>query len=132
MKNWLNSCIEADATMLPLIIIIAIIAIIAWIAGSVILWLVGLLTAFIFFVVAIMTLYAFHKMDILDVDDNRWLLFTPFLAFFAGLGLDKIGVLSLKPLTLSMTANTPLNAEVVLLLVVIVLLVVDIIVSRRD
>lgn len=118
--------------MLPLIVILLFFLLAFWIGSSIILWLTGLIIAFLFFVVAVMALYAFHKMDVLDVDENRWLLFTPFAFFLVGLGLDRVGALSIKPLTVSNTLNTPVNVEVLLLIGVVALLVVDIIVSRRE
>jgi len=119
--------------MLPLIIILAIIGIIILVIGSVVLWLTGLITAFIFFVVAIMLLYALHEMDALNVERDRWLLIFPFFAFVLGLGLDKIGVLTVKPLQLAnldlfgLTVN--LNVSMWVLIIIVALLIVDIVVS---
>ena len=121
--------------MLPLIVILAIIAVIIVIVGSVVLWLTGLFIAFLFFIIGVMLLYALHEMDALDVQQNPWLLFFPPAMFFMGLGLDKVGVLSLlrfQPLTFALPGlpSFSLTFEIVLLLIILGLLVVDIAVSK--
>ena len=113
--------------------LIGIIAIIVMIAGSILLWVTGLLTAFLFVVITILILYAFHKMDVLDVEENRWLLLMPFGAGAIGLVLDKTGVLQIQPLSVTNLLATPftLSLEVIMLLLIIILLIVDIAVGRR-
>ena len=123
--------------MLPVIVILAIIAVIIVTVGSVVLWLAGLFIAFLFFIIGVMMLYALHEMDALDVQQNPWLLFFPPAMFFMGLGLDKVGVLSLlrfQPLTFALPGlpfSFSLTFEIVLLLIILGLLVIDIAVSRR-
>ena len=121
--------------MLPLIVILAIIAVVIVIMGSVVLWLTGLFIAFLFFIIGVMLLYALHEMDALDVQQDRWLLVFPAAMFFMGLGLDKVGVLSLlrfQPLTFAFPGlpSFYLTFEIVLLLIILDLLVVDIAVSK--
>ena len=121
--------------MLPLIVILAIIAVILIIAGSVVLWLTGLFIAFLFFAIGVMLLYALHEMDALDVQQDRWLLVLPAAMFFVGLGLDKVGVLSLlrfQPLTLPLPGldfSFILSFESVLLLILLCLSLVDLALS---
>ena len=124
--------------MLPLIVILAIIAVVIVTVGSVVLWLMGLLIAFLFLIIGVMLLYALHEMDVLDVQEDKWLLVMPLAMFFMGLGLDKVGVLSLlrfqfQPLTFALPGLPPfsLTFEIVLLVIILSLLVIDIAVSRR-
>lgn len=105
-------------------------AIVLTIIGAAFFWLVGLLVAVIFFAISIGLLYAFNKLEILDVKDDRWLLMAPFIMFFVGLGLDKLGVLSIQPMSLTDSASvTPITW--IFLAIIIVLLIVDILVSRE-
>jgi len=107
------------------------------IASSILLWLTGLLTAFLFVVIAILILYAFHEMDILDVEQNRWLLLTPFGAGAIGLLLDKVNVLQIQPLSVTSLLADPVGTAFsvsvtnILLLTIVILLVVDIVVARK-
>jgi hypothetical protein len=122
--------------MLPLVLVLFIIAVIIVIAGPVVLWLTGLFIASLFFIIGVMLLYALHEMDALDVQQDRWLLVFPAIMFFIGLGLDKVGVLSLlwfQPLTFVLPGldfSFTLNLEVVLLLIILCLSLVDIAVSK--
>jgi predicted outer membrane lipoprotein len=119
--------------MLPVIVLIGIIGIIFLVVAGVIVWLLGLLTAIIFAIITLLFLYAFHELDMIDIQQDRWLLFTPFIMFFVGLGLDKTGVLQIQPLSLNalLTNLFTLSATNVFLLIIILLLLVDIAVSRR-
>ena len=114
--------------MLPIIVLIGILAIVVLVIATVVSWLMGLLTAMLFGVVTLLFLYALHELDMIEVKEDRWLLFTPFIMFFAGLALDKIGVLQVQPLSLSSLMATPftLSLEVIMLLIVIFLLIVDV------
>ena len=84
-----------DTLAFPVTVATLVIALTLTVVGSVILWLTGLLVAFIFFAISIGILYTIDKLEIFDVEKNRWLLTTPFIMFFVGLGLDKVDILSL-------------------------------------
>ena len=121
--------------MLPLIVILAIIAVIILIAGSVVLWLTGLFVAFLFFIIGVMLLYALHEMDVLDVQQDRWLLIFPAVMFFIGLGLDKVGVLTFlpyQPLSLSTLMPFTLTFQNVMLVAILALLIIDVVASFRS
>jgi len=116
--------------MLPLVVIVAIIALIVMIVGGVFLWLTGLLIAFIFFAISVMLLYALHEVEALDVQENKWLIVLPIAMFFLGLGVDKAGLLSLQPLSLS-SLLVPVSTEAILFIIIIILLAVDIFVGLK-
>jgi predicted outer membrane lipoprotein len=119
--------------MLPIIVLIGIIAIVFLLIAGVIIWLLGLLTAVCFAVITLLFLYAFHELDMIDIQQDRWLLFTPFIMFFVGLGLDKTGVLQIQPLSLTSLMANPfaVSVESIILVVIVLLLIVDIVVARR-
>lgn len=106
----------------------AVITIILLVGGALILWALGLLVAVAFAVIGFMLLYGFHKLDVLDVEKNRWLLAIPFLMFGLGFTLDHANVLSVVPLSVSDPISTPVTLG--LLVVIVALLIVDIAVSR--
>lgn len=110
--------------MLPLVVIIGIIAIVAMAVGSVVLWLTGLLIAFIFFAIGVMFLYALHKMNALNVEEDRWLIVFPIVMLFVGFGFDKVGWLTLQPL--SLTNAVSLSLQTALLWILVILVIVDI------
>ena len=116
--------------MLPVVVILALIALVMMVVGGVILWLTGLIIAFIFFVIGVMLLYAFHEMGVLDVKEDKWLLVMPIAMFFTGFAVDKVGLLSFHPLSWSVLFT--LTFETALLLVILILLVVDIAASIGD
>ena len=95
--------------MLPVIVLLAIIAIVFLLIAGLVVWLTGLLTAVLFSIITVLILYAFHELEMIDIHQDRWLLFTPFIMFFAGLGLDKVGVLQIQPLSLSALTANPLS-----------------------
>lgn len=119
--------------MLPIIIIAIAVGIGLLAFGAVVAWLTGLLVAVEFLVVTFLILYAFFKLNMID-DDYKWvLLAAPFLMFFVGLGLDKAGVLRIKPLSIqSLSSANPLSLEALLLLVLVIVSVVDIALEVSD
>lgn len=110
------------------VLISAVIAIIFLVGGALILWALGLIVAVAFSVIGLLFLYGFHKLEILDVEKDRWLLSVPFIMFGLGLVADHVGVLSVQPLSVSNPVSTPIT--LMLLVIIVVLLVVDILVSR--
>lgn len=123
--------LELPPLGLPVSVTVGLVALLVIIVGGLILWLTGLLTAFIFFAVAVMLLYALHKMNALDMDKQPWLVVLPFGAFFLGLGLDKFGVLGIHPMSLTGDLLA-MPLELTLLVIIIVLLVVDILLGVKD
>jgi predicted outer membrane lipoprotein len=120
--------------MLPVIVLIGILAIVALVIATVVTWLLGLLTAILFGVVTLLFLYAFHEFDMIDIEQDRWLLATPFIMFFVGLGLDKAGVLTIQPLSIDAFMSNPFTISLtnILLFIVVALLIVNVVVARRE
>jgi len=108
----------------------AVLTIIFLIFGTVLLWTLGLIMGVAFAVIGLMILFAFHHMDVFDVEQDRWLLAVPFVMFFVGFSADKLGVLSIQPLSLTDLGSSSVVAS--LLLIIICLLVVDIVVGLRE
>jgi uncharacterized membrane protein len=106
----------------------AVVAIICLVFGTVVLWALGLIVGFAFLAIGFGALYAFDKMEVLDVEHNRWMLFVPFVMFAFGFIADHVGVLSIQPLSITDVGDAPFT--LLLLAAVVVLLVVDIFVSR--
>lgn len=106
----------------------AVVAVVCLLVGSLILWALGLIVAVAFAVIGIMFLYAFHELEILDVEKNKWLLGVPFVMFGLGFVTDHVGILSIQPLSVADPVSTPITLG--LLVVIVVLLIVDILVSR--
>lgn len=109
----------------------AVITIIFLVFGTVILWALGLIVGVAFAVIGLMFLFAFHKMGVLDVERNRWLLFVPFIMFALGFGADKVGILSIQPLALTDSTTPASIVTWILLIVIICLLIVDVVASRE-
>jgi hypothetical protein len=111
-------------------VVLGIVAIILMIISVVVLWLLGLIVAFCFLAISVALLYALHKMDALDVQKQPWLLAFPVLMFFLGLGLNKLGVLQVQPLSFSSLATdlpvSLISTEAMFFLVIVALLIIDI------
>jgi len=106
----------------------AVVAIIFLVGGALILWALGLIVAVAFGVIGLLFIYFFHKIDFIDAEKDRKIWFIPFLMFAFGFAADRLGVLSVQPLSVTDPAGTP--ATLALLVVIICLLVADIAVSR--
>ena len=126
-----------DNFAFPVTITTLIFALVVTIVGSVVLWLTGLLVAVIFFAAGVALLYLFK--DVLDIDQNKWLMIVPFGMLFLGFGLDKIGILSLAhgfDSTMEMQGFSVVGVDGVfpigfVVLAVLVCLLVAVVVRRR-
>jgi hypothetical protein len=115
--------------MLPLVVILLLIAIAIISVSAVIIWLIGLIIPVAFFVIATGFLYVLHKMDALDVEENKWLVAFPPVMFGLGFVADHVGVLSVQPLSMVDPVSTPVTF--VLLAVIVCLLFAVIVYARR-
>jgi hypothetical protein len=105
-----------------LMILLVIFGLAILIPGFIILWAYKLMLAVVFFILAIIGLFALHRVEALDVEKYPWLALLPFVCLFAGFFAERLELLSVQPLSVSGYASG-LNLPIVLAVVLGVLLV---------
>ena len=120
--------------MLPLILIFVLLGLGVVAILGVVAFLTGILVAVEFLVLTFLILYVFFKLNMID-DDYKWtLIVAPFIMFFVGLGLDRINVLKIQPLSVSTLVSNPLSLplELILLIILVILGIANIYVEVTE
>lgn len=93
------------ATLNPVVIaIFAVVGVVLLIVPIIFVWAFGLMTGLIFGVVVLLFIFVLHRIELLDMKEYPWLIFTPLLAFFAGVVVEKGRVFQLVPLQTTLAA----------------------------
>jgi len=144
MSRKVNELIEIIGLAVagnPLVaLILGVIAIIALIIPIAILWMYGLLTAFIFFAISVVALYVLGKAKVISTEKTPWVFIIPFAMFFLGFYSEKYGFYvtplqekppQTSPFLISPTQLITSNIETILLLTLFILLTLAFLIEEK-